>query len=389
MKPYLALFLSSLIVPLSACGASENVTAIAFDKTAYSLDVGEQVSVHIRYTGSGKTAKFFSSNELVARIDEQGVLTGVARGEATIYAVCNDIVARAMVMVSSDIATDKIYQSKGTMSVQANVSAFAFEGSLSSPFTFISGSEPLKLCYFAHELPEKELLQSFLNFMDSPFIQENPNFQVPDFYEAYKAAVETLLTKEGAYSVRHLLREEKITSYFYAGDAYVSKAYIDVSKASKAVKYVELALNSNLSTLTIDDIVSLIKSNVDEGEKAYESKELNLLFQALANATYATKNETDSLGLTITIGEGFGPYLLEYLGTPELGQAAKLNEIRGNLGFKKKGEHYEIETISAHFDATLFGTANTFDANVSIPGAREQLAQDALDKIVEELEANK
>ena len=387
MKPYLSLFLASLVVPLAGCASENTVTAIAFDKTAYVLDVGEQVTVNIRYTGSGKTAKFLSSNELVATIDEQGVITGIGRGEATVFAVCNDIIARAVVMVSTDPVVDKIYQSKGTVSLGANFPAFSLEGTLTSPFTFITGNNPLQTCYLEHELPEKQIMQTFLDFMDSPFIQENPNFKVPEAYGIYKTAIEELLAKEGSYSVRHLINENHLTSYFYAEKAYVSKADIDITESLKTAKLIGLVMESNLGSMTLTDLVTFIKKHVDEGEQVHEYKDLKLLYGALENATLSTVSQENALTLKVTIGEGFGACLSDYLGNPSWGELAKLKSIDLESGLINRKDHYEINSFKVRLAADMFGMENTINASLSVPEDRELLPEDALTKIVDELKA--
>ena len=388
MKPYLPLFLASFAIMATSCSSGETVTSIAFDKTAYSLAVNETVQVKIRYVGSGKTAKFFSSDDLIARIDEKGNLTGVGKGEATIFAVCNDIIARAMVMVSAEEDPEAIYKTTGTMSLHANMSAFGIVGTLESPFTFIAGSDPLKTAYFAHDIPNKELLEAALNFLDSPFIQENPDYEIPAAYEDYKAAITALLEQPGPYSAKHVLKDEKITSYFFSGEDYVSQAGADVAKYVAQAKIVSLVAHSNLSALTFEDLVKLAKDRLAEGEKTYESKELNLLFGALSNASYATKNTEDFLGLTITVGEGFGSCLTTYFDGASFGDIAAFKSLVLSADIEKKAGHYAISTLSAELQATLFGQNNVFTAEIAIPDPKEKMPSDTLDKIIAELEGN-
>lgn len=69
------------------------ITGIAFDKTEASVEVGSTVTVTATVTGAAqadKTVTYSSSEESIATVDENGVVTGVAAGSVTITATAAD-----------------------------------------------------------------------------------------------------------------------------------------------------------------------------------------------------------------------------------------------------------------------------------------------------------
>ena len=386
MKPYLPLFLSSLCLSLGSC-SSPTVTAIAFDATTYSIEVGETMKLRVLYTGSGKTAAFFSSNDLVASIDKDGNLKGVSKGEATIFAVCNDHIARASVLVSGKATMDHAYRRKGNLNLAFHAPSIAAEGSVVSPFT-ITFKDPLTdgFC-FDHELPSKDILQSCLNFASSPLILENPDITLPASYEAYKAAIGKLLESEGKYSVRHLLHENDLTSYFFRDGTYVSKANNDVTSALENIRLLSMLSQADLSSLTLHDIVSLLKEALPEGESSYEGKGgAGWFFEALSAATYSTKNAVDSLTFLVTVGTDFGSDLSEFFPDIDFGDSG---HIKSELAveFKAKSKVYDLAKVTLRSAVKLFGIENSVSLAIDIPEEKETVESSVYDKIVEELEA--
>lgn len=106
MKTRLKLFCTALAAAfvLTACGPK--LTAVNLPQTPLKIATGETAAAETSYTYDGETPEnaqpevvYTSSDESVATVDANGVITGVAEGEATITATVGELSASRMVSV--------------------------------------------------------------------------------------------------------------------------------------------------------------------------------------------------------------------------------------------------------------------------------------------------
>ena len=106
MKTRLKLFCTALAAAfmLTACGPK--LTAVNLPQTPLEIATGETATAETSYTYDGETPEnaqpevvYTSSDESIATVDENGVITGVAEGEATITATVGDLSASRTVSV--------------------------------------------------------------------------------------------------------------------------------------------------------------------------------------------------------------------------------------------------------------------------------------------------
>lgn len=105
---------------------SENgqLQSIALDKTSLTLDMGSsaqlQVSYKPYYTTDDKTIQWTSSDVSVAAVDQNGKVTGVSPGTATITAACGSKTATCIVTVKdAKVLVQSINNDAGTFTVKA------------------------------------------------------------------------------------------------------------------------------------------------------------------------------------------------------------------------------------------------------------------------------
>ena len=112
MKTRLKLFCTALAAAfvLTACGPK--LTAVSLPQTPLEIATGETATAETSYTYDGETPEnaqpevvYTSSDESVATVDANGVITGVAEGEATITATVGDLSASRTVSVIIPVET--------------------------------------------------------------------------------------------------------------------------------------------------------------------------------------------------------------------------------------------------------------------------------------------
>nr|WP_317398484.1 Ig-like domain-containing protein [uncultured Gemmiger sp.] len=106
MRNRLKLFCTALAAAfvLTACGPK--LTAVNLPQTPLEIATGETATAETSYTYDGETPEnaqpevaYTSSDESIATVDENGVITGVAEGEATITATVGELSASRTVSV--------------------------------------------------------------------------------------------------------------------------------------------------------------------------------------------------------------------------------------------------------------------------------------------------
>lgn len=107
MKTRLKLFCTVLAAAfmLTACGGPKLI-GVALPETPLVLATGETATAETSYTYDGETPEnaqpevvYTSSDETIATVDENGIITGVAEGEATITATVGELSASRTVSV--------------------------------------------------------------------------------------------------------------------------------------------------------------------------------------------------------------------------------------------------------------------------------------------------
>lgn len=105
MKSKLICIALAAAFALTACGGPK-LTAVNMPQTTLEVATGETATAETSYTYDGETPEnaqpevvYTSSDESIATVDENGVITGVAEGEATITATVGDLSASRTVSV--------------------------------------------------------------------------------------------------------------------------------------------------------------------------------------------------------------------------------------------------------------------------------------------------
>lgn len=106
MKKLISLGLAAaMVLSLAACGGPK-LTAVNMPQTTLEVATGETATAETSYTYDGETPEnaqpevvYTSSDESIATVDETGIITGVAEGEATITATVGDLSASRTVSV--------------------------------------------------------------------------------------------------------------------------------------------------------------------------------------------------------------------------------------------------------------------------------------------------
>lgn len=105
MKSKLICIALAAAFALTACGGPK-LTAVNMPQTTLEVATGETATAETSYTYDGETPEnaqpevvYTSSDESIATVDENGIITGVAEGEATITATVGDLSASRTVSV--------------------------------------------------------------------------------------------------------------------------------------------------------------------------------------------------------------------------------------------------------------------------------------------------
>lgn len=151
MKTRLKLFCTALAAAfvLTACGPK--LTSVNLPQTPLEIATGETATAETSYTYDGETPEnaqpevvYTSSDESIATVDRNGVITGVAEGEATITATVGDLSASrtvsVIIPVESLTAEDiSLHLADGAAPLAYVVTPEHFTGNL----TFVSADESI------------------------------------------------------------------------------------------------------------------------------------------------------------------------------------------------------------------------------------------------------
>lgn len=151
MKTRLKFFCTALAAAfvLTACGPK--LTAVNLPQTPLEIATGETATAETSYTYDGETPEnaqpevvYTSSDESIATVDGNGVITGVAEGEATITATVGDLSASrtvsVIIPVESLTAEDiSLHLADGAAPLAYVVTPEHFTGDL----TFVSADESI------------------------------------------------------------------------------------------------------------------------------------------------------------------------------------------------------------------------------------------------------
>ena len=134
----LTLFLSGGLV-LTSCGGStaSNITAVKLNRSYISLAPNETFLLEATTIGGEKEVTFFSSDSSIASIDATGLVTAIASGETSVYAIANDKIAICLVKVENNENEIKSAIKKGTISMKIDSSFFEKTGQVFyAPLTY-------------------------------------------------------------------------------------------------------------------------------------------------------------------------------------------------------------------------------------------------------------
>ena len=141
----LSLFLLLIIgVVLSSCS---DIKAFSFNSDYLSLEVGDTVkSTDIKNTG---LIKYFSIDETIAQIDNDGNVTGIGRGETVVYALFKNNPYKCNVRVTASTKNPDVY--KRDVNIKLNSEAIGLHFNLPTSIKYngkdslLSFDESLKL----------------------------------------------------------------------------------------------------------------------------------------------------------------------------------------------------------------------------------------------------
>lgn len=134
----LTLFLSGGLV-LTSCGGStaSNITAVKLNRSYISLAPNETFLLEATTIGGEKEVTFFSSDSSIASIDATGLVTAIASGETSVYAIANDKIATCLVKVENNENEIRSAIKKGTISMKIDSSFFEKTGQVFyAPLTY-------------------------------------------------------------------------------------------------------------------------------------------------------------------------------------------------------------------------------------------------------------
>lgn len=144
MKSKLICIALAAAFALTACGGPK-LTAVNMPQTTLEVATGETATAETSYTYDGETPEnaqpevvYTSSDESIATVDENGIITGVAEGEATITATVGDLSASrtvsVIIPVESLTAEDaSLHLADGAAPLTYVVTPEQFTGALSFP----------------------------------------------------------------------------------------------------------------------------------------------------------------------------------------------------------------------------------------------------------------
>lgn len=134
----LTLFLSGGLVLTSCEGnTASNITAVKLNRSYISLAPNETFLLEATTIGGEKEVTFFSSDSSIASIDATGLVTAIASGETSVYAIANDKIATCLVKVENHDNDIRSAIKKGTISMKIDSSFFEKTGQVFyAPLTY-------------------------------------------------------------------------------------------------------------------------------------------------------------------------------------------------------------------------------------------------------------
>lgn len=386
MKAQLRLFLLSLSTLLPACGnASGEVTAIAFTRNAYTLSVGETVQLTPILTGGESAVTYFSSNEEIAMVDSKGLVTALAKGQATILGICNDHIAKAIIEVQGETET-KVYRQIAKLSADFSLPAFGLNGSDEFPITFLYENALLGEAYFEATLNGGDLYRHINDLLDSQFIQANAEVKIPDDMKTFIEALAK--TADGSpLQSKNYYHEGFLNSFLMRGEKSLYHQDFDFSEQASQIQ-LALTMANVLPTILEngEDVLSLIFSFLPEGEKQASNPAHSLLSALINNAKYYSEKEANSFTFSALIDKESSTQFFADLGYA-LGENPLLHGFRVDLSFLRPNEEspFRFGEFKCTLDANLFGESNIASFSLSLPNDKEEASKEELTKAKEAL----
>ena len=133
-----SLILSGGLV-LTSCGGdtAQNITAIKLNRSYISLAINETFLLEATTIGGEKEVIFFSADSSIASIDSTGLVTAIASGETSVYAIANDKIATCLVKVENNDNVINSAVKHGTISMKIDSSFFEKTGQVFyAPLTY-------------------------------------------------------------------------------------------------------------------------------------------------------------------------------------------------------------------------------------------------------------
>ena len=380
MKPYLPLLLCSLL-PLGACSNNApEITSIAFAKSYYSLALGESAALTVIMDGEGKSPKFLSGDESVVTITEAGLMQAVGKGETTVFAICNDLIATANVVVTGEEASS-IYVYHGNVMASMSLPSFATNATSSFPLKIVLDSSSSSHFYLEATL-DQTFLGAFLALENSDFFTRNPDQSLPEAYDEFCAIIEKAPAK---VTLKSLYEEGIVTTYAYDKDTLLGEFSIDLESDANVSSALSLLRSVSLSDLEDLDIPSLIYALLPEEETTLLDDTLGKIIKAaITNATITSFKTTDSFSLSIRENSSFGDSLFELLDV-DLGENPSLSAAQLSLNYAKENERYAISSLSLRLLASLFGAENEFLLSYTKQSPREEAPSTFFEDLKNEL----
>ncbi|MCR5348015.1 MAG: Ig-like domain-containing protein [Bacilli bacterium] len=372
--PYILAMGSLLLVGCSS--PAPEVTGIVFSQTVYTVEVDESIQLEVILFGGEKKVTYISTNEEVLSVSPTGLATGLKIGEATVLAICNDHIARCGITVlSNGLSEVDVFGQKATVKIDSFLPAFGLNGKSYTEVTYVYEDDPAGRRYVETSTPRGDLLLSMGNLSSSPFVLNNPNFEIPTIYERFSSYAEQVQT--GPFISKTLYQENVDETHFYDGNKYLGKETLlggeglDIDQA--------LSELSDLLPL-LEDPMALLLALLSQEQS--ESKTLQFLFALLASAKLESEKVDETTTYVLTFDEKAGEAILDYFDQYNFGEGAKLNN--GTLTIVGTGEEsWTLTHVDLSFSATLFGEDQTCALEVSINPEKTPYGRDFFRNVAE------
>ena len=381
--PLALFFLSTL--SLASCGNQGEVTDIAFTQNAYTLAVGETATLTPILTGGTKAVTYLSTDESVATVDASGLITAVAKGQATIVGICNDHLAKAIVEVTGPSVADKIYQRKGKLVFDGDLPTLGITGKHEGDVTFVYEGGAFGQFYVELPVEDDSFNREAISFLNSSFVLDNPSFTISPALKRYFALLKSAADQDKMPGVsKGYFDGEYLTGFYFYEDQSLGQSEFDfsetVSKARLAISFASMlpALLENPS-----DIIPLLFNYLDEGESKPSLGGSAVILAALvANASVLANKGENSLDLSLYVDESKSADFLKAIGF-DLGEGSTVSRIGLDASFLRDNaeDEFRISKLSFGFDATLNEQKNTASVSLLLPEKKVEQPSDTLEKI--------